>query len=122
MFYIHNVPGRLRIRSEILKKNRFACDSGRIVLSTIPGIGVVEINSVTGSILIQYNHKAVNYEDIIFLLERKGHFDRTMASTNNKGIQSGALPVVQTILKSLVGVLIGKALSDSPLSFLGLFL
>jgi copper chaperone CopZ len=73
MFYIYNVPGRLRIRSEVLKKNHLAADSVRIALSTIPGIGVVEINSVAGSIIVDYNHNAVNHEDIISLLERKGY-------------------------------------------------
>jgi hypothetical protein len=73
MFYIYNVPGRLRIRSEVLKRNHLAADSVRIALSTIPGIGVVEINSVAGSIIVDYNHKAVNHEDIISLLERKGY-------------------------------------------------
>jgi len=73
MFYIHNVPGRLRIRSEVLKRNHLAANSVRIALSTIPGIGVVEINSVAGTIIVYYNHKAVNHEDIISLLARMGY-------------------------------------------------
>jgi hypothetical protein len=42
-------------------------------LSTIPGIGVVETNSVAGTIIVYYNHKAVNHEDIISLLARMGY-------------------------------------------------
>ncbi|MGO9378988.1 MAG: HMA2 domain-containing protein [Dissulfurispiraceae bacterium] len=118
MFYIHNVPGRLRLRSEILKGNHFAADAVRIALSTIPGIGIVEINPVTGSILVHFNHQAVNPEDIISLLERKGYFDRTKANNADKIIYRGT----NTLIKSIVGILIGNALSDTPFSFLGLFL
>jgi hypothetical protein len=121
MFYVHNVPGRLRIRSEILKRNNLAADAAKIALGTIPGIGVVEINPVTGSILVHYRHKAVNHEDIISLLERKGYLDRTKANANNKGMQNSAL-TEGTIPKSLVSIVIGMALSDTPLSFLGLLL
>ena len=53
MFYIHNVPGRLRIRSEAIRKNRTAADSVRVALSLLLGIGIVDINLITGSILIQ---------------------------------------------------------------------
>jgi|GEM_PF-1308405 len=122
MFYIHNVTGRLRIRSEQFKRNRFACDSVRMVLSTIPGIGVVEINHVTGSVLVHYNHKTVNHENIISLLERKGYLDRTNAYTDDKRIQNGTLTIGQTIVKPIVGMLIGMALSDTPLSFLAFLL
>ncbi len=122
MFYIHNVNGRLRIRSEILKRSRFACDSVRIALSTILGIGVVEINPVTGSVLVHYNHKTVNHEDIISLLKTKGYLDRTEANTDTKKIYNGILTVGQTIVKPLVGTLIGMALSDTPLSFLAFLL
>jgi copper chaperone CopZ len=44
----------------------------RKALSAIPGIGVVEINPLTGGITVYYNHKTVNHEDIISLLERMG--------------------------------------------------
>jgi len=73
MFFIQNVPGRLRIRSKILKGDQLAADSMKIALSTINGIGAVEISPVSGGIIIHYNHKAVNYDDIISLLERKGY-------------------------------------------------
>lgn len=122
MFYIHNVPGRLRVRSEILKRNRFAADSVRISLSTMPGIGVVEINRISGSILVHYNHKVVNHEDIISLLERNCCFARNKANTSDESLQNVASTAGQTILKSIVGTLIGMALSDTPLSFLALFL
>jgi len=71
MFYVHNVPGRLRIRSEILKRNNLAADAAKIALSTIPGIGVVEINPVTGSILVHYCHKvAITRTSSLYWRER----------------------------------------------------
>jgi copper chaperone CopZ len=73
MFFVHNVPGRLRIRSKILKGNQLVADSMKIALSDIHGIGAVEINPATGGVIVHYNHKDVNHKDIISLLERRGY-------------------------------------------------
>src|ERR1700690_1513691 len=122
MFYIHNVPGRLRIRSEARKKNRTAADSVRVALSLIPGIGIVGINLITGSILINYNKLVVNYEDIVCLLDRRGYFDRGKALTNDACIENETIGIRTTIFKTMAGALIGKALADTPLSILGYLL
>ena len=122
MFYIHNVPGRLRIRSEAIKKNRNAADSVRGALSLLPGIGIVEINLITGSILINYNKQVVNYEDILCLLNRRGYFNRDKALTNDARIENANIGVGRTIFKTMACALIGKALADTPLSILGYFL
>jgi hypothetical protein len=117
MFYIHNVPGRLRIRSEAVKNNPSAANSVKISLSSMPGIGVVDINLVTGGILIHYNKKTVNYRDIVSLLERNGYIDRSRAITNNDQFLI-APGIGKTIFKTMTSVLIGKVLADTPLSIL----
>ena len=122
MFYIHNVPGRLRIRSEAIKKNRTAADSVRVALSLLPGIGIVDINLITGSILINYNKQVVNYEDILCLLDRRGYCDRGKALTNDACIENATIGVGKTIFKTMAGALIGKALAETPLSILGYLL
>lgn len=59
-FYIHDIPGRLRVKSPLLKNNQKAEFELRKALSTLEGIGVVETNLITGSILINYNFKKLN--------------------------------------------------------------
>ena len=50
--------------------------------STRPSPHFLEINPVTGSILVHYRHKTVNHEDIISLLERKGYLESVYKPRN----------------------------------------
>jgi len=96
-YYIHNVPGRLRLKSPVVRKNQEVADEIKKMLGTMNGIAVVEINLVTGSILINYNPKTLQYKDIISLLQKKGYFDMSKAMTNDKYFQditSSALSLV----------------------------
>ena len=72
MFNIHTVPSRVKIKNNVLKSNPASVDEIRKALSTIRGIGTVDINLATGSILINYNPKVTNYEDIVGFLDKKG--------------------------------------------------
>ena len=58
-------------------------------LSTLAGIGVVDINLTTGSILIHYNPEAVTVATIVDMLERKGYFDRSKAIPNDEYLRNG---------------------------------
>lgn len=82
MFQIHNMAGKVRIRTAVLENNSRAADGIRKALSTIRGIGTVNIDRTTGCILINYNPKATNRSEIIGFLEVKGFFDRSSAVMN----------------------------------------
>jgi len=56
-YYMHNVPGRLRIKSPLLKRNNDAGDELKKALSTIQGVAAVDFNPTTGSLLVNYNHR-----------------------------------------------------------------
>jgi len=83
MFYIHNIPGRVRIKSDTLKRNSTAADEIRKALSLIGGIETVDINCTTGSI-IHYQFAVTKCQDITNLLETRGFFDRCKAVTSNE--------------------------------------
>ena len=107
MFYIHNVPGRIRIISEAIAKNQLAADEVRKGLSTLEGDCTVQINLTTGSILIHYNPKAVTVADIADMLERKGYFDRTKAISNDDYFTKGLSRVGTTVVKTVIDTFIG---------------
>jgi len=98
MIYIHNVPGRLRIKNDILKGNTDSADEIRKALSTIRGIGTVDINLTTGSILVHYNPKITNSKEIAGLLENRGFFDHSKALTNDEYFKKKISRVVNTLL------------------------
>jgi len=121
-YYIHNVPGRLRVKSPAVRKNQGAADEIRRILGTMNGIAVVEINLLTGSILINYNPKTMQYKDIVSLLQRKGYFDMSKAMTNDQYIQTAASKAGNIVGKSIFGAFAGVALKETPLSFLAILI
>ena len=118
MFYIHNVPGRVRIISEVIKRNPQAADEVRKLLSTLAGVCTAEVNLTTGSILVHYNQKVVNVQDIVALLERKGYFDRKKTISNDEYFRDGLSKAGTEVMKTLIGTFIGMAVGNTPLSFL----
>jgi copper chaperone CopZ len=121
-YYIHNVPGRLRVKSPLLKRNSAAADELKKILSTVQGIATVDFNPMTGSLLINYNHKVASHEDIVRLLERKGYFDRTKATTNEKYIHAAAKKTGRLIGKAALGMALERAFEGSALSLLSLLI
>ena len=57
-------PGRIRLRLKELKKNAVA-ENVKTRISEVPGITGVEINTVTGSILIEYNPAILPTETLV---------------------------------------------------------
>lgn len=89
-FYIHNTPGRLRIKSPIIRRNENASYEVRKILGATNGIATVDANLTTGSLLINYNPKVIKHDDIIDLLQRKGYFDKDKAVTHDQYIKGAA--------------------------------
>ena len=106
MFYIHNVAGRLRVRGEVFKKNFGSVDEIRKALSTLNGIGTVNFNLTTGSILIHYNSAMLTHRDILALLETRGYFDRSKAITSDEYWKGMVGKVMEIVLMSSVELLL----------------
>lgn len=119
---MHNVPGRLRVKSPLLKRNSAAADELKKALSTMQGIAAVDFNPTTGSLLINYNHRTAKHEDIVGLLERKGYFDRTKATTNEGYIHAVAEKTGRIVGKAALGMAMEKALEGSALSLISLLI
>jgi copper chaperone CopZ len=58
------VPGRIRLRFEELK-NSAAAESAKARIKEAPGITAVEVNPITGSILIEYDTKILPTEKLV---------------------------------------------------------
>jgi len=121
-YYIHNVPGRLRLKSPIIKKNGNLADEIRKTLSTMNGIATVDINLTTGSLLVNYNPKTTSHKDIISILQRKGYFDATRATTNEQYIHHVASKAGHIVGKAVLGAFVQEALEGSAFSLLAALL
>ena len=58
------IPGRIRLRLKELKKSPLA-EYAKKRVKEIPGITAVEINPLTGSVLIEYDEKILPTEKLI---------------------------------------------------------
>ncbi|MCL0074683.1 heavy-metal-associated domain-containing protein [Thermodesulfovibrionales bacterium] len=121
-YYIHNVPGRLRVKSPAIKNNATAVDELKMALSTIEGIATTDINLITGSLLVNYNPKAVKQNDIVAVLERRGYFDASRAMTQDEYLQKAALEAGQIVGRAVLGSFVENALKGSPLAILTLLI
>lgn len=96
-YYVHDVPGRLRIKTPVVKNNRNAADQVENLLLTVAGVGNVSINLTTGSCLVNYDPAKAKRDDILSVLTTKGYFDPSKAMTNDQYIHEKATKVLSFI-------------------------
>jgi len=53
--YIHHLPGRLRVRSSLVRRNDQAARAAEAWLRLLPGVSSVEANTLTGSLMVRYD-------------------------------------------------------------------
>jgi hypothetical protein len=101
-YYLHDVPGRMRVKSPVIKNNPKAADEIRRLLSLFHGMNSVDFNLTTGSVLIHYHPGKLHRSDLIELLSEKGYFDRSKAVTNDQVIKSAAEDTINFFCTSIV--------------------
>lgn len=65
----HSIPGRMRVKSFLMKQNRQRCTSASLTLKEMPGIVAVTTNPLVGSAVILYKQKVVPKEAILAKLD-----------------------------------------------------
>lgn len=98
--YLHTVPGRLRIKSPFLKGKRNSAEIEKL-LKAVQGIRSLDINTVTGSVLVNYNPKMIASETIITILKKQGYFDPSKAITNDHYIHTAVSGISHTLFSFL---------------------
>lgn len=65
---IHFAPGRVRLKVAAAKNNPAYSGPVREAFLAVPGIHSLEVNSLTGSVLIQYDSRSLLADDAISAL------------------------------------------------------
>ena len=61
---VHHIPGRLRLKVPGAKGNSVFMDQVRAALTSVEGVSEIEVNPVTGSVLVHYDPEAFeNFHD-----------------------------------------------------------
>lgn len=120
-FYIHNVPGRLRLKSPFFRNTNIHDDIKKM-LALLGGIATIDFNATTGSIIVYYNPAQIKPEYIINAFQKKGYFDPKKALTNDQYVYNAVSKTGQIIGKAVFGAAIDTALEGSALSFLAVLI
>jgi copper chaperone CopZ len=105
-YYLHHVPGRLRVKSPLVRKNQEVAEEVENLLTLTPGVHSVKSNLTTGSILINYRPEKLDREDIIDLLSEKGYFDKSKAITNDEYFQEVTANTIDFLRRSILSDII----------------
>jgi hypothetical protein len=70
--YLHHVPGRLRLKARSFKNSEGKAAEIRALCTQLPGIEAIELNTLTGSLLVRYDKASVNAAQILGLLFANG--------------------------------------------------
>jgi copper chaperone CopZ len=121
-YYVHNVPGRLRVRIPAVKNNPGKGLDVRTVLRKVDGIESISINTMTGSVVIKYDSRSLDSQQILKALEDCNYFDEARAVTNDQYIEGAVSKAGQALGKAVLSWALGKAFDASGLSFLAVFI
>jgi hypothetical protein len=112
--YIHSIPGRLRVKTALIKGNEETALHTRKFISQIRGVKSVATNTTTGSITILYNIKTVKSNTLLDILKESNFINdqKTTPHVNKTFSRVG-----EFVGKFLLGLAIEKTFGYNFLSF-----
>ena len=121
-YYMHNVPGRLRVKTPVIKGKELMAARIEGEISSIDGVTAVATNTVTGSIVINYDPISVTHKSIVSEMAKKGYFDYSKAVTNDQYVHEAAHKAGRAVSKAVFGVAVDLVFEGSALSLLSVLL
>ena len=115
-YYLHEIPGRLRVKIPDLKRNPQAARDVQVLLKNLPGIKSISTNTVTGSIIVHYDPQLVNTTAIVNVLARDAYIDLAKVLFNKERKENTTDVVAQAASKAILGFVLDRALQGTPLS------
>ncbi len=121
-YYVHDVPGRLRIKTPMVKRSRPSAICLEGLMKQLRGINSTVVNTTTGSVVILYDREIISSDVILNTLENEGLFDSSKAGSCDQYINEVASKAGQVLGKILFGAFVEKAFEGSALSYVAVFI
>jgi hypothetical protein len=120
--YVHNVPGRLRIKIDRLKNK--PGDSRRIkrLFTGLYGIDEVKTNEITGSITVRYDSDVFCSDQILNILRYNEIIGANQRVFFEKPVSKESTKAGMAVSKAVISWAVGRALEGSGLGFLAVFI
>lgn len=110
--YIHNIPGRLRIKTKFIKNNEETAKHIRKFIDQTRGVKSVATNTVTGSITILYDTKVTKSNIVLNVLKDMGLLKEPQVTQHVTATKIG-----EFVGKLLFGLAVEKTLGRNFISF-----
>jgi hypothetical protein len=117
-YYIHEVPGRLRVKIPAIKCKKHRCEKVHQFLANAAGIDQISVNNVTGSVLVHYDPDETSSANILEQLDNCGYLDKTTARIKSVATPKATAKAGDAVSRAFFGWAVGKALEGSGFSFL----
>jgi len=65
MTFFHQIPGRLRLKFPELKSRKDLCQAVEKAIRTLPMVRLVQVNVVTGSLLVHYDGRGAQQSNLL---------------------------------------------------------
>jgi len=121
-YYIHSVPGRLRIKIPAIKGHAERAMVIQSLLKDIEAVESIRANTVTGSLVVKYQPGRFARNEILSILKENGCFDASQAFTLDHVVVKTSSKAGRALSKAFCGWAVGRALEGTGLSFLAAFI
>jgi copper chaperone CopZ len=120
-YYIHHVPGRLRVRIPSLQKDPRKIEDIKAILQ-INGIQNTKVNPLTGSIVINYDPDILTNRYLLDVLKTSGFFREDRIVTLDTQIETASNRAAKKVGRAVFGWAIGRVLESNGLSLIAAFI
>jgi hypothetical protein len=116
--YLHHLPGRLRVRTPILKRNPQKAVEVQTFLENTRGVKFVKLNPVTGSVMILYTPSEIPGSALIESMTDAGYVRPDLALAAERNLDEAMSRAGRVLARAAAGVVLDQLLADSPLGLI----
>jgi hypothetical protein len=117
-YYLHHVPGRIRVKIPNIKHRPYKADRVREMLQEQSGVDRIHVNLSTGSVVVYYDPEMTTAAQILNILKYNDLFDETVTGNTSDEIDQVSSRACEVFGKAIVGWTVGQILDANGLSFL----
>jgi len=120
-YYIHHVPGRLRVKIPLLKHRPGVAQEIHDLLD-LHGVIDIKIQNITGSVVVNYNPELIQAQQLLKILSDCGYYDGSKAITIDDQVRKATSNASAKVGKALFGWGVSKTLEANGLSLLAVLI
>jgi len=118
MHYCHSIPGRLRVKIPLLKKNVPAAETFEKIVKRNQGVSSVSVNTVTGSAIVLYDYRATSPDELLAAMDGAGYLTRGKVISSDEYMRDAAVKAGEKVGKVILSVCLDQIFAGTSLSLI----